>query len=193
MENSHSNFKVEKRKVGSQGLVASAQGLGTMGMTAFYFADDVSEGEKIDTIGRALDLGINFIDTAFIYQNFNTGETNEALVGKALKKYGRENFVVATKTGIDHTSEGFKASGKPEVIRKQLEESLKRLNIDCIDLYYLHRIDPTTPIEETMKFLLELKEEGKIKHVGLSECTPDELERAHKVFPISAIQMEWSL
>lgn len=185
--------KVELRKLGSQGLMASAQGLGTMGMTAFYSSDDVSEEEKINTIGRALELGINFLDTAWIYVNFKTGESNEVLVGKALKKYGRENFVVATKCGIEFTQSGVVISGKPELIRKQCEESLKRLDIDCIDLYYLHRIDSEYPIEETMKVMLELKQEGKIKQVGLSECTPDELERAHKIFPITAIQMEWSL
>jgi aryl-alcohol dehydrogenase-like predicted oxidoreductase len=185
--------KVEQRKLGSQGLVASAQGLGTMGMTAFYQNDDVTEEEKISAIGKALELGINFFDTAFIYQNFNTGETNEALLGKAIKKFGRENFVIATKTGIEITSNGFFPNGKPEFIRSQLEESLRRLDIEFVDLYYLHRIDPNTPIEETMKCLVELKEEGKIKHVGLSECTPEELERAHKVLPITAIQMEWSL
>jgi aryl-alcohol dehydrogenase-like predicted oxidoreductase len=194
MDSNESQFKkVEQRKLGSQGLVASAQGLGTMGMTAFYSSDEVTEEEKINTIGRALELGINFLDTAWIYVNFKTGETNEALVGKALKKYGRENFVVATKCGIEFTANGPIISGKPELIRKQCEESLKRLDIDCIDLYYLHRIDSDYPIEETMKVMLELKQEGKIKQVGLSECTPDELERAHKVFPITAIQMEWSL
>ena len=188
-----SEAKVEQRKVGSQGLVASAQGLGTMGMTAFYANDYITEEEKINAIGKGLEMGINFLDSAFIYQNFQTGETNEALVGKALKKFGRENFVVATKTGIEITSTGFYPNGKPEFIRSQIEESLRRLDIGCIDLYYLHRIDPTFPIEESMKCLLELKNEGKLKYVGLSECTPDELERAHKIFPISAIQMEWSL
>ena len=142
--------KVELRKLGSQGLMASAQGLGTMGMTAFYSSDEVSEEEKINTIGRALELGINFLDTAWIYVNFKTGESNEVLVGKALKKYGRENFVVATKCGIEFTQSGVVISGKPELIRKQCEESLKRLDIDCIDLYYLHRIDSEYPIEETM-------------------------------------------
>lgn len=185
--------KVPKRKIGNQGLVASIQGLGTMGMTAFYKADDVTEEEKIKTIGKALEMGINLLDTAWVYQNFQTGEKNEELVGKALKKYGRKNFVVATKFGFEVTAEGFKANGKPDLIRSQCEESLKRLGISCIDLYYQHRMDPNTPIEETMKCLLELKNEGKIKYVGLSECTPEELERAHKVMPISAIQMEWSL
>jgi aryl-alcohol dehydrogenase-like predicted oxidoreductase len=183
--------KVGQRKMGNQGLFVSAQGLGTMGMTAFYDNSSSTEDEKIETIGKALELGINFLDTAYIYQNFNTGETNEALVGRALKKYGRDNFILATKCGID--LKDWSACGKPEFVRSQCEESLKRLDINCIDLYYLHRIDPNTPIEETMKCLLELKNEGKIKNVGLSECTPDELERAHKILAISCIQMEWSL
>lgn len=186
--------KVPQRKVGNQGLIASAQGLGTMGMTAFYKSDEViSEEEKINTIGKALEVGINFLDTAYLYINTETGEINEELIGKALKKYGREKFVVATKFGVEVTPNGLGVNGKAESIRMQCAESLKRLDIDCIDLYYQHRMDPNTPIEETMKCLLELKNEGKIKYVGLSECTPDELERAHKVIPISAIQMEWSL
>jgi aryl-alcohol dehydrogenase-like predicted oxidoreductase len=189
----NSETKVEQRKVGSQGLIASAQGLGTMGMTAFYEGADVSEEEKIDAIGRALELGINFLDTAWIYVNLKTGETNEGLVGKALKKFGRENFVVATKGGNAFTQNGLVTTGDPKIIKQQCEESLKRLGIDCIDLYYLHRIDPNTPLELTMQGLAELRDEGKIKYVGLSECTPEELERAHKVFPITAIQMEWSL
>ena len=193
---------VEQRPLGSQGLKVSCQGLGTMGMTAFYDTKDTngqetSEEEKINTIGAALDCGINFIDTAWIYQNFQTGETNEALVGKALKKYGREKFIVATKFGIGISIEDGKpvriVSGKSEFIRSQLADSLKRLDTDYIDLYYMHRMDPTTPIEETMKCLLELQKDGKIRYVGLSECTPDELERAHKIMPITAVQMEWSL
>ena len=106
--------KVPQRKVGSQGLIASAQGLGTMGMTAFYKSDEVvSEEEKINTIGKAMELGINFLDTAYLYINFETGETNEELLGKALKKYGRENFVIATKFGIEITPNGLAPNGKP--------------------------------------------------------------------------------
>lgn len=190
MEN---KIKVEQRKLGNQGLVVSVQGLGTMGMTAFYDNDGVSEEDKIATIGKALELGINFLDTAWIYVNFQNGESNEVLVGKALKKYGRENFVVATKFGIGFENGKITTCGKPDFVRKQCEESLKRLGIDTIDLYYMHRMDPDTPIEETMECLLELQKEGKIKYVGLSECSAKLLERAHKVMPISAIQMEWSL
>ena len=195
------NINVEQRAIGSQGLRASCQGLGLMGMTAFYETkkgeEVISEEEKINIIGATLDLGINLIDTAWVYQNFSNGDTNEALLGKALKKFGRERFVVATKFGIVFTIEGGKPqiiiSGKPDFIRKQLSESLQRLGTDYIDLYYMHRMDPTTPIEETMACLLELHKEGKIRYVGLSECTPEELERAHKVMPVTAVQLEWSL
>jgi aryl-alcohol dehydrogenase-like predicted oxidoreductase len=174
--------------------VVSAQGLGAMGMTAFYKANDPkTEEECLETFGKALECGVNFIDTAWIYQNFETGETNEALVGKAVKKFGREKFVIATKFGIVPSATGLGADGSPEAIRKQLCDSLERLGVEYIDLYYMHRMDPKTPIEETMKCLLELKREGLIKYVGLSECTPSELERAHAVMPVSAIQMEWSL
>ena len=185
---------VPQRKLGQQGLVVSAQGFGAMGMTAFYKgAEQNSEDENLATIGKALEVGINFIDTAWIYQNFESGETNEALIGKAIKKYGRDKFVIATKFGIVPTAAGLAADGSPAAVRKQLAESLHRLDIDYGDLYYMHRMDPKTPIEETMATLLELKNEGKIKYVGLSECTAAELERAHAVIPITAIQMEWSL
>lgn len=132
----NSQQAVPKRKVGNQGLIASIQGLCTMGMTDFYKSDDVSEAEKINTIGKALEAGINFLDTAWIYQNFQNGEANEELVVKALKKFGRQNFIIATKFGLELTAEGMNISGKPELIRKQCEESLKRLGISCIDLYY---------------------------------------------------------
>jgi len=193
------NTKVEQRALGSQGLKVSCQGLGTMGMTAFYDVkgQETNEEEKLNTIGAALENGINFLDTAWIYQNMQTGEKNEVLVGKALKNFGRDKFVVATKFGIGVEKQGDQfvrfTSGKPDFIRKQLAESLKNLETDYVDLYYMHRMDPSTPIEETMACLLELQKEGKIRYVGLSECTPEELERAHKVMPISAIQMEWSL
>eukprot|EP00285_Hemiselmis_virescens_P005167 CAMPEP_0173396912 /NCGR_PEP_ID=MMETSP1356-20130122/36857_1 /TAXON_ID=77927 ORGANISM="Hemiselmis virescens, Strain PCC157" /NCGR_SAMPLE_ID=MMETSP1356 /ASSEMBLY_ACC=CAM_ASM_000847 /LENGTH=310 /DNA_ID=CAMNT_0014356043 /DNA_START=1 /DNA_END=933 /DNA_ORIENTATION=+ len=162
-----------------------------MGMTAFYpstgggadMTDAQKEEMSLATIGKALEMGCNMLDTAWVYTN------NEALVGRALKKFGRDKFVVASKMGFGPQG----VCGKPDFVRGQCEESLKRLDIECIDLYYMHRMDPNTPIEETMACLLELKKEGKIKYVGLSECTVDEMRRAHKVMPLTAIQMEWSL
>jgi len=188
---------VPHRPVGRAGLVASAQGLGCMGMTAFYgdFDPGVQEAESLATIGKALELGINFLDTAWIYQSLRNGKMfyNEELVGKAIKKFGRDKLVVATKTGNGIADGKPFVSGKPDFIRKQLAESLERLGTDYIDLYYLHRIDPTTPIEETVQCLKEFVEQGKIRYIGLSECTPSELRRAHAVHPVTAIQMEWSL
>lgn len=169
-----------------------------MGMTAFYgdFDRDAQEPESLRTIAKALELGINFIDTAWIYQNFSNGKlyTNEELVGKAIAIHGREKFIIATKFGIAVDAQGVRTiSGKEETIRSQLADSLRRLGTDYIDLYYMHRMDPSTPIEETMAVLKSLVAEGKIRYVGLSECTPSELRRAHAVHPITAVQMEWSL
>lgn len=168
-------------------------------MTAFYgdFDRAAQEEESLRTIARSLELGINFLDTAWIYQSFGAGGggnfTNEELVGKALKIHGREKFVVATKFGIAMGPQGFAASGTEETIRAQLADSLQRLDTDYIDLYYQHRMDPNTPIEDTMRVLKSLVADGKIRYIGLSECTPSELRRAHAVHPITAIQMEWSL
>lgn len=186
---------VPQRALGSQGLVASAQGLGCMGMTAFYgfFDRDAQEEESLKTIATALELGINMMDTAWMYVTPNPKGglyTNEELLGKAIKIHGREKFVICTKFGISLTRE---ISGKEDFIRSQLADSLARLGTDYIDLYYMHRMDPKTPIEETMAVLKALVEEGKIRYVGLSECTPSELRRAHAVHPVTAIQMEYSL
>lgn len=166
-----------------------------MGMTAFYgsFNREAQEEESLKTIAKALELGINLLDTAWIYQMVGEDgrlHTNEELVGKAIKIHGREKFVICTKFGISATRT---VSGKEDFIRGQLAESLARLGTDYIDLYYMHRMDPSTPIEETMAVLKSLVQEGKIKYVGLSECTPSELRRAHAVHPVTAIQMEWSL
>ncbi|KDO18744.1 hypothetical protein SPRG_15865 [Saprolegnia parasitica CBS 223.65] len=190
---------MQQRKLGSQGLTVSKIGLGTMGMTAFYgeFDREAAEEPSIATIGKALELGINFLDTAWIYQSFGVdgkpNVTNEALVGKAIKRFGRDKFVIATKFGLGVANGQRFISGKPAFIREQLAQSLERLGVDSVDLYYMHRMDPSTPIEETMQCLKELVHEGKIKYVGLSECTSSELRRAHAVHPVSAIQMEWSL
>ncbi|OQR97452.1 hypothetical protein ACHHYP_11549 [Achlya hypogyna] len=191
---------MQTRKLGSAGLEVSAIGLGAMGMTAFYgdFDREAAEETNLATFGKALEYGINFIDTAWIYQSYGAdgkpNVTNEALVGKALKRFGRDKFVVATKFGPGVTADGQRfISGKPAHIREQLAQSLERLDTDYVDLYYMHRMDPSTPIEETVTCLKELVHEGKIKYIGLSECSSSELRRAHAVHPVSAIQMEWSL
>lgn len=188
---------VPKRPVGSAGLVASAQGLGCMGITAFYarpagVTREQAVEEGVEAIGEALRLGVNFLDTAWIYQSVEDGQVyyNEDVVGKALKKFGRENFVVATKFGF---RADFSLDSSEENICSQLAESLARLGTDYIDLYYQHRPDLNRPIEEVMTTLKALVSEGKIKYVGLSECTGDELRRAHAIHPVTAIQMEWSL
>ncbi len=171
-----------------------------MGMTAFYgggFDRKEAEEENQKTIAKALQLGINFFDTAYIYQSFGAdgaeNETNERLLGRAIKIHGRDKFVIATKFGIVMGPSGMKSSGTEATIRSQLAESLSRLGVTYIDLYYQHRMDPAVPIEETMRVLKSLVEDGTIGYIGLSECTPSELRRAHAVHPITAIQMEWSL
>eukprot|EP01004_Peranema_trichophorum_P005341 NODE_4202_length_1207_cov_147.404059_g3703_i0.p1 GENE.NODE_4202_length_1207_cov_147.404059_g3703_i0~~NODE_4202_length_1207_cov_147.404059_g3703_i0.p1 ORF type:complete len:336 (-),score=85.38 NODE_4202_length_1207_cov_147.404059_g3703_i0:144-1151(-) len=185
---------VEKRPLGSQGLVASAQGLGTMGMTAAYNLNpNETEEESLRTIDKALEIGINFFDTAWIYQHFQTGKTNEELLGKAIAKHGRDKFVIATKFGITVTATGPSLDSKPETIRQQLGQSLQRLGTDYVDLYYQHRHDPATPLEVVIETLKELVNEGKVRYIGLSECTPAELRKAHAIHPITAIEMEWSL
>ncbi len=196
-----STQKVAQRPLGSQGLVVSQQGIGCMGMTAFYgeFDRRAQDEENIAVIGAALDVGINFFDTAWIYQSFGVdgkeNYTNEELLGKAIAKFGREKFIIATKFGIVPAGgpSGRSVSGSEETIRSQLNDSLTRLGTSYVDLYYQHRMDPETPIEETVRVLKALIEEGKIKYYGLSECTASELRRAHAVHPVTAIQMEWSL
>ena len=191
--------KVPQRALGSQGLMCSAQGLGCMTMTAFYggFNRAEAEEESLNTIGAALEAGVNFLDTAWIYQSFGAdgqpNTTNEELVGKAIKRFGRDKLVIATKCGIVAGAEGMKYSASEQTIRSQLNDSLSRLGIDCIDLYYVHRMPKDVTIEEMMTTMKTLVQEGKIRYIGLSECTPEELRRAHAVHPISAIQMEWSL
>ncbi len=178
---------METRKLGSD-LEVSAIGLGCMGMSFAYGASD--EKESLATIDRALELGVNFLDTADIYGP----HTNEVLVGKALKGR-RDKFVLATKFGIMFdTEKGIRGiNGKPEYVRQAVEASLKRLEIETIDLYYLHRVDPNTPIEETVGAMAKLVEEGKIRHIGLSEASAETLRRASKTHPITALQSEYSL
>ncbi|MDQ2932241.1 MAG: aldo/keto reductase [Gemmatimonadota bacterium] len=181
---------MQHRKLGTQGLDTSAMGLGCMGMSEFY-GDRSDLGESIATIHRALELGVNFLDTADMYGP----HTNEQLVGKAIKG-NRDAYIIATKFGIvrdanDPLKRGI--NGRPEYVRASVEGSLKRLDIETIDLYFQHRVDTNTPIEDTVGELANLVREGKIRYIGLSEAGPETLRRAYAVHPISALQTEYSL
>jgi len=180
---------MKTKSLGTQGLTASELGLGCMGMSEFYGTTD--DKESIKTIHRAIELGISFFDTADAYGPYK----NEELVGKAIKGK-REKLTIATKFGIVRDPNNPQArgiNGKPEYVRSACDGSLKRLNIDVIDLYYLHRVDVNTPIEETVRAMGQLVKEGKVRGIGLSEVSASTLRKANAVFPISALQSEYSL
>ena len=172
------------------GLDVSRLGLGCMGMSAFYTGSGTDDAGSIATLHRAIDLGVTFFDTAEIYGPY----TNEELLGRAFRGR-RDDVVLATKFGtIRHTADDARGlDGSPENVRLSLEGSLRRLGTDYVDLYYQHRMDPSVPVEDTMGALAELVQEGKIRHIGLSEAAPATIRRAHAVHPVTALQTEYSL
>ena len=180
---------IQRVELGSQGLTVSRQGLGCMGMSEFYgHGDDV---ESLATIHCALELGVTLLDTADVYGPF----TNEELVGRAIADR-RDQVVLATKFGIvrdptDPTARG--VNGRPDYVRRACEHSLRRLGVEHIDLYYQHRVDPRTPIEETVGAMGDLVAQGKVRFLGLSEAAPETIRRAHATHPISALETEYSL
>ncbi|WP_438317351.1 aldo/keto reductase [Streptomyces sp. HUAS TT3] len=180
---------METRALGTQGLQVGAEGLGCMGMSAFYGATD--EPESLATIHRALELGVTLLDTAEGYGPFR----NEQLIAKALSDHPRDRVVIATKTGLEFDDEGnrFGHNGSREYIHRAADRSLRHLGTDHIDLYYLHRVDPNVPIEESIGAMAELVTAGKVRYLGVSEASAATIRRAHAVHPLSAVQTEYSL
>jgi aryl-alcohol dehydrogenase-like predicted oxidoreductase len=173
---------------GSQGLEASVEGLGAMGMSAFY--GDRDDEESAATLHRALDLGVSLIDTAEMYGPF----VNEQLIGRTIGSRSDE-YAIATKTGVEVTDDGERLgpNGSPAYLREALERSLRHLGRDSIDLYYIHRVDPNVPIEETFGAMGEFVAEGKVRYLGISEAAPETIRRAHATHPLTAVQTEYSL
>ena len=185
---------LKKVALGSQGLEVPVEGLGCMGMSGFTggtIYGPTDDAESIATIHRARELGVTMLDTADVYGPFH----NEELVGRAVAGR-RPQFTIATKFGFEIGDDGqwnFQYNGRPDYVRKAIERSLRHLGTDYVDLYYLHRVDPNTPIEETVGAMSRLVEEGKVRYLGLSEVSADELRRGHAVHPISALETEYSL
>ncbi len=185
---------IEKTKLGSQGLVVPLIGLGCMGMTKIAHFDiygEADEAESIATIHRSLELGGNFLDTADLYGPLE----NERVIAKAIKG-NRDKYIIATKFGFeidDNEQLTWQINGKKGYVKKALERSLKNLGTDYIDLYYLHRLDPNTPIEETVEAMGELVKEGKVGYIGLSEVSSVTIKKAHQIHPLTAVQTEYSL
>ena len=179
---------MKTRNLGNSGLSVSAVGLGCMGMSVFYGASD--DAASIKTIHHAIDLGVTFFDTAELYGNGH----NEELLGKAVKDR-RDAVILATKFGLRLKDEGgvTPANGNPDYVKAACDESLKRLGVDVIDLYYAHRVDPTVPVEEMVGAMAELVQAGKVGHLGLSEAGAGSIRKAHAVHPIAAVQTEYSL
>ena len=179
---------MQQRALGSQGLVVSAEGLGCMGMSAFYGPFD--DAESTATLHRALELGVTLFDTADVYGP----HTNERLVGQALRAH-RDQVVLATKFGneLDGERRTGRVNGSPDYLRRAVDGSLRRLGVDVVDLYYQHRVDPDTPVEETFGALGELVAAGKVRYLGISEASAESIRRAHATSPLTAVQTEYSL